>query len=104
MGGDTRDPAALEESLWQTLDQAKSRGLDGAVLERKKRKFLGRYLRNFNDPESTAYSFLSALGQKSDLFDFPAVLEKVTLADVHERVRSLFERRRSAASLLLPMG
>ncbi|KAA0210080.1 insulinase family protein [bacterium] len=104
LGGETKEPAALEQHLWQTLEQAGARGLDAAVLERKKRKFLGRYLRNFNDPESTAYSYLSALGQKSDLFDFPAVLEQVTVGDVDERVRNLFERRRSAASLLLPMA
>ncbi len=104
LGGETKDPAALEKEIKQTLEQAREKGIDEAVIERKKKKFLGRYLRNFNDPESTAYSYLSAMGQKSDLFDFPNVLEKVVAKQVNARVREFFDTNRSAISVLLPMG
>ncbi len=104
LGGETKDPAKLEAELKATLAGATKDGIDAAVIERKKRKFLGRYLRNFNDPESTAYSYLSAMGQHSDLFDFPEVLEALTPQDVHIRVRDFFDPTNSAISVLLPMG
>jgi predicted Zn-dependent peptidase len=104
IGGETKDPVALEKEIKATLEKAREKGIEEEVIERKKKKFLGRYLRNFNDPESTAYSYLSAMGQKSDLFDFPGVLEKVAAKQVNARVREFFDTSRSAASVLLPMG
>lgn len=52
LGGETKDPAKLEAELKATLAGATKDGIDAAVIERKKRKFLGRYLRNFNDPKA----------------------------------------------------
>lgn len=104
LGGETRDPAALENELRGTLQTARQHGIADDVVERKKRKFLGRYLRNFNDPESTAYSYLSAMGQRSDLFDFPDVLERLQPKQVNARMNEFFEPGKSACSVLLPMG
>lgn len=104
LGGETKDPAALENELRQTLQQARERGIADDVIERKKRKFLGRYLRNFNDPESTSYSYLGAMGQRSDLFDFPDVLERLQPKHVNARLHEFFEPGKSACSVLLPMG
>jgi hypothetical protein len=44
------------------------------------------------------------MGQRSDLFDFPDVLERVQSKHVNARVREFFEPSKSACSVLLPMG
>ncbi|MCC6574746.1 MAG: insulinase family protein [Planctomycetes bacterium] len=102
IGGETRDADALEEALVDALAQARDKGIDADTIERKRRKFLGRYLRNFNDPESTAYSYLGALGQRCDLFDFPEVLDAVTPQRVNARIAEFFSPSRCASSVLLP--
>ena len=104
IGGETRDADALEKNVMAVLAAARKDGIDDATLERKRRKFLGRYLRNFNDPESTAYSYLGALGQRCDLFDFPGVLDEVTPQRVNARITEFFDPAHCAASVLLPQG
>ncbi|MCC7510023.1 MAG: insulinase family protein [Planctomycetes bacterium] len=104
IGGETGDPAALETELLKLIHEARSAGIDARAIERKRRKVFGRYLRSFNDPESTAYAYLGSIGQHSELFDIPEMLQSVTAREVNERINDLLVPTNYAASVLLPQG
>lgn len=104
IGGETNDPAALERELLKLIREARSAGIDVRAIERKRRKVFGRYLRAFNDPESTAYAYLGSIGQRSELFDIPEMLQSVTAHEVNERINDLLVPTNYAASVLLPQG
>lgn len=104
VGGETSDPDALFRELVIALDDARARGVSADVIERKRRKFVGSYLRAFNDPETTAYAYLGALGQQYDLFEIPAIAESITAEQVNQRIQELFDPARRAASIILPQA
>ena len=63
---------------------------------------LGQFLRAFNEPEGTAYAYIGALGQGSELFDVPGMIDKITVRQVNQRINELLTPNNYAASVLLP--
>lgn len=104
IGGETTQPEELEREVVKIIEQAREQGVDASDIERKRRKVFGRFLRSFNDPESTAYAYLSSIGQRSELFDIPEMLESVSAGEVNQRIRDLLTPGNYATSLLLPQA
>lgn len=104
IGGETPDAAELEKELVRILERARKRGVDGKLIEQKRRKQLGDFLRSFNDPESTAYAYMNALGQGSELFDIPDMIENTSAAQVNKRIRELFDLDNYAVSIVAPVS
>ena len=102
IGGETPDAGKLEAEVIKILKQARKRGIDPDILERKRRKYLGQFLRAFNEPEGTAYAYIGALGQGSELFDVPGMIDKITVRQVNQRINELLTPNNYAASVLLP--
>lgn len=104
IGGETPEPEKLEHEVVKIIEHACEEGIDASDIERKRRKVFGRFLRSFNDPESTAYAYLSSIGQQSELFDIPEMLESVSVQEVNQRIRELLTPGNYATSLLLPQA
>jgi predicted Zn-dependent peptidase len=104
IGGETDDPDQLEAEVIKIIAKARQKGIETDAIERKRRKVYGAFLRSFNDPESTAYAYLGSIGQGSELFDVPKMLQSVTVAEVNERIKELLTPDNHAASVLLPQG
>jgi predicted Zn-dependent peptidase len=104
IGGETPDPAELEREVVEVIRKARRKGVDPEILERKRRKFLGSFLRAFNDPESTAYAYLGSIGQGSELFDVPRMVEDVNIDQINQRIKQLLTPNNYAVSILLPQG
>ena len=103
IGGETNNAAALNERIDTIIADCKRDGLDTEVIERKRRKALGQFLRAFNNPESTGYSYLNSVTSGTDLFDYPEVLQSVTTDEVNARVRELLVPSARSASILRPV-
>ncbi|MCB9895973.1 MAG: insulinase family protein [Planctomycetes bacterium] len=104
IGGETPDAGKLEAEVIKILKQARKNGIDPDVLERKRRKYLGQFLRAFNEPEGTAYAYIGALSQGSELFDVPGMIDKITVKQVNDRIKELLTPNNYAASVLLPQA
>lgn len=104
IGGETPEPERLEAAVLAEIRRARDKGVDADAIERKRRKYLGQFLRAFNEPEGTAYAYISAIGQGSELFDVPAMIEKVTTQQVNERIIELLTPGNYTTSLILPQG
>ena len=55
-------------------------------IERMRRKYLGRYVRSFDDPESAAFSMFGYAVRGVDPLDFPKWLTRLMPRDVEERL------------------
>jgi predicted Zn-dependent peptidase len=102
IGGETPDANKLEAEVLKVLAKTRKNGIDPAVLERKRRKYLGQFLRAFNEPEGTAYAYIGALSQGSELFYVPGMIESVTVKQVNKRLNELLTPDNYAVSVLLP--
>ncbi|MBZ0137792.1 MAG: insulinase family protein [Planctomycetes bacterium] len=102
IGGETPDAAALEAELLRIIERARKNGIDPKDIERKRRKQLGAFLRAFNDPEETAYAYMTAMSQRSELFDIPGMIENAGVSQVNRRIRELLTPDNYAVSIIAP--
>ncbi|WP_428908603.1 EF-P 5-aminopentanol modification-associated protein YfmH [Niallia sp. Krafla_26] len=83
IGGDTKDPDKLADTLKNMLLTAKNGDLFTAEgLERTKKKKIGHFLRAINSPEYIANQFTRYAFNKMNLFDIVPTLESITLEDI----------------------
>jgi predicted Zn-dependent peptidase len=104
IGGETPDATKLEAEVLKVLAKTRKNGIDPAVLERKRRKYLGQFLRAFNEPEGTAYAYIGALSQGSELFYVPGMIESVTVKQVNKRLNDLLTPENYAVSVVTPQA
>lgn len=103
IGGETTDPKKLESEIYEVIKAAKKSGIDPDVIERKRRKFYGHTVRQFNSPESTAYSYIGAMQQETDVFDYPGLIDSLTPEAVNQRLAGLLDKSKAAVSVINPM-
>ena len=103
IGGETTDPEKLESEIYDVIKAAKKSGIDPDVIERKRRKFYGHTVRQFNSPESTAYSYIGAMQHETDVFDYPDLIDSLTPEAVNQRLAELLDKSRAAVSVINPM-
>jgi predicted Zn-dependent peptidase len=104
LGGETGDPDGLESELVGIIKAARKNGISEDDIERKRRKYLGAFLRSFNNPGATAYAYLGSIGQRSELFDIPKMVEQVSADDVNQRLKELLTPNNYSVSLLKPQS
>lgn len=88
VGGDTDDPDRLRAELLASVARARKDGVRKRDIERMRRKYLGRYVRSFDDPESATFSMFGYAVRGADPLDFPRWLSRLTTRDVEERIMS----------------
>ncbi len=104
VGGETTNPDELVRRLEQRLAEFLRRPVTGADLERKKRKIFGRFLRNFESAEATAFAHHDAWLSGVDVFDFPRMAESITAAELLAAAKKLFAPKQRCVSLVSPRG
>ncbi len=103
IGGETDEPDRLVEAVTDCLARAAADGFDAATLERKKRKQMGRFLRNFNSPDTGGNVFLHYFHRKQDVFRLLDELNSIQVDDLSARLSIHFDTGRMATSTLLPV-
>ncbi|MDC1142439.1 pitrilysin family protein [Planctomycetota bacterium] len=103
IGGETPEPKTLETAILSVIKKARRTGVDPAAIERKRRKFYGATVRQFNSPESTAYSYIGAMQHGADVFDYPDLIDSLTPEAVNQRLKDLLKPNNAAVSTILPM-
>ncbi len=102
MGGETRDPDNLYERIMGAIARAKQEGLGAEQFERHRRNRLGSFMRRFNSLEFIANNYLAYLFRGSDLFNYPAILQQITLEEVQALLEEVLIPERHAVSIILP--
>ena len=88
-GGESEDPAALQQALLARIQEVRERGLDPADFQCAKNAMYGRMVRGLNDVENVATAMLNARMSGVELFDTVEIAASVTLEDVERRLCQL---------------
>lgn len=100
IGGESRDPHALQAKVCQALYEAAERGIDSDVFERTRRKRIGSFLRMMNSPEAIAGEFTRVRFLGGDLFRYVEIYESLTLDELNARLREHVSPSRLALSIV----
>jgi predicted Zn-dependent peptidase len=102
VAGETKDPARFVRELRAGMARAAREGISDEDFSRIRRKAIGKFVRQFNSPESLAYALLSYHFRGSSLFDYYRELRRVTKAELAARLAEHLSPRQSAVSVILP--
>lgn len=102
IGGETDEPDKLDGKIKEAIAHLQRTKLQADDVERMKRRALGVYLSSFDSLEYIANSFLSHEFNGINMFDFPKILEELTVDEVNELLVDGLDIKNSAVSILLP--
>lgn len=102
IGGETDDPSMTVGALRKHLRRVARDGVRSEDFERIRSKALGKFYRNFNSPESVAYTAMHQAFRDTDILGFPRFLRSIRLDEINARAKEHFDARRSAVSLVRP--
>ncbi|RME78971.1 MAG: insulinase family protein [Planctomycetota bacterium] len=97
IGGETFKPQELEEALRNQILAAQQKGFEKRDFEILKRKTLGSFLMSLDSVGFVANQFLDFAPWDFHPFDYPALLDSITLSDVQEAIQLLKEESSSVS-------
>ncbi|MDP4083100.1 MAG: pitrilysin family protein [Bacillota bacterium] len=103
VGGDTREPDKLAETLEKMLLEAKNgKAFTNEQLERAIKKKIGAFLRAINSPEYIANQFTRYAFNDMDFFEVVPMLERITLEDVEKLASEVIAEERFSVCQVVP--
>lgn len=90
IGGNTKDPEALRERIFQVVETFKGQPIDSEAFERARKKRIGSLLKSLNSPEYIANQFTRYWFNDMNLFDMVPTLENLTEADLERVLKEHF--------------
>lgn len=103
LSGESKDPKIVKQVVLEELDKIKSEGIALDDFNRVKRAFWGRYIKQFNNVNGVAHSFLSHIFNNINIFDFVNVIDNVSLDDVNKRLQRDLQADKTVLSVIEPM-
>lgn len=101
-GGETDDPEALEAGFLEGVKKFLSEGIRRRDLDRIRRKYLGAFLRGFDQVDPCAFSLLRFHFKGFDVFALPKLVAHVTGQKILKAARSHFGEKNRTVSLVVP--
>ena len=102
VGGDTKYPDQLGESLLETLQGTPAIKFNEDEFLRIKKKKMGRFLTALNSVEFIANQFTQYMFNDIDLFSIIDVIDEITITDLHEMAKNYFLTERMSVYKLVP--
>jgi|LSQX01.1.fsa_nt_gb predicted Zn-dependent peptidase len=101
---DSSNPSELQEEIENYLASAEALALiKKENLERLKRKTLGDLLTQFENSEDIALNFLVADYYGYSFMDIPDILEEITVEELHQRFKQIFNSENLVTSIVQPL-
>lgn len=102
LSGESRQPEKVRELVFKGIKKVQEEGLCASDVERVRRAMTGQYIRQFNNLNAVAHQYIAQVFNDISLFDFPSVMEEITLDGLNKRLRSYFDPERSVLSVIEP--
>ncbi len=102
LSGESRQPEKVRDMVFEGIKKVQETGLLEADVERVKRAMTGQYIRQFNNLNAVAHQYIAQVFNDVSLFDFPSVMEEITLDSLNKRLRSYFDPERAVLSVIEP--
>lgn len=102
LSGESNNPEKVREVIFEGINSLKETGINPTDIERLKKAYHGRFLRQFDNITSIAHAFLSNAFNNIGMFDYLDVISDVTADDVNKRLRENFAEDLSVLSIIEP--
>ena len=102
IGGDSKDPEQLANTLKDMVTAFVSSPLDEDSVKRVIKKKIGSFMRSLNSPEFIANQFTRYQFNNMNLFDVVQVLESLRTKDLEEAMRQHFDEEMMTVCQVLP--
>jgi predicted Zn-dependent peptidase len=102
-GGDSHDPKAVRDAILTRAAELAEQGVDEKAFLRLKRSAMGRRIRDLDSFDSTCFRLCAYHFDGFEYFDFPAVYETVTAAEVQSFLTRVVTAERCCLSVILPL-
>ena len=102
-GGDSHDPKAVRDAILARGLELAEQGVDEQAFLRLKRSAMGRRIRDLDSFDSTCFRLCAYHFDGFEYFDFPAVYETVTAAEVQSFLSRVVTAERCSLSVILPL-
>jgi len=102
VGGDTNAPAEVHHAVTEEAARLAREGIDEDFYQRIRRSSYGQMIRTLNSFETIAVAAAEGIFNGFDYYEFPAVFETITKADVEEFFRRNITEERTAISMIYP--
>lgn len=102
ISGESNDPEKVREVIFSGIEKLKTTGIKKADIERLKKAYHGRFIKQFDHISSVAHAFLANTFNNIGLFDYVDVIQNVTEEDVNKRLKENFDENLSVLSIIKP--
>ncbi len=103
-GGESRDPAAVQDALLRERDRLVKEGVDDALFRRVKKAAYGNQVRGLNSFEYLCVEQARAYFAQEEIWQFPAIYETIQKEDVEQALQTWIHPDGVALSLITPKG
>ncbi len=102
ISGESKDPDAVRDVVFSGIEKLKKTGIEAKNINRLKKAYLGRFLKQFDHITSVAHGFLTNAFNNIGIFDYVDVIDNITPEDVNKRLRESFDSELSVLSVIDP--
>jgi len=103
LGGESRDPKAVESAVVEHINEIKRNGFDSADIARVKKMFKGGFLRRFNSIEGIGNNFMRSIFNDIDVFSTLPTYDAITDDDVNAFFTEHFNEKNMIISIISPL-
>lgn len=103
IGGEAQDPDQVLKVVHQTIQQAKTDGLNADAFRRAKNKIYGQCMRKLNSVENTAMLFMDLNFLGVCFQDYIKTINLITIEDCERWLQNHFSEEHCALSVILPV-
>ena len=103
VGGSTEKPDELAKAIMDEAAYFVENGIAEEDFERAKRKLYAGSIKVFNSTDDIANSFLGFKFSECDLFEYPRIMQSITLEETEKLLKKAFVPERFAVSKILPL-
>lgn len=102
-GGESHNPRRVAELIRKEIGRLKKEGIPLEAFERSKRAVYGDIVQAMNSASVVANAIINRCFKNAELFKFIDVCADLTLADVQEKLETVFNEENAALSVVLPL-
>ena len=88
------------EVIKSKIEEYKVNKISNDEFERQKKKLYGNIIKGYNDTSNLANELIACHFENKEIFDYPKVLESITLDDVNQRLEKVFKDEYSCVSII----
>lgn len=102
MSGESDDPELLLEKIKEQIEKARRDGLSKEDFEREKKCHYSSYVADFDSTEDIAFALTSYAADDMKLFEYPDIVNGVTLEYLYELLNNNFAEESFVLSVIKP--